>query len=79
MNDHNTFFEPTAVHDHLIQISKRPHSSGNEDLIREYVIEQAGVIDRVDVLFYKVDGPLQPDGFHTHLNGNIFNIAIPGL
>lgn len=58
MSNQDTFFEPKAVHDQFIEITKRPHPSanqegvkGNEDPIRQYVADQAPKIG-ADVKFY---------------------------
>jgi len=58
MSNQDTFFEPKAVHDQFIEITKRPHPSanqegvkGNEDPVRQYVADQAPKIG-AEVKFY---------------------------
>jgi dipeptidase D len=62
MSHSETFFEPAAVYNHFKEITKRPHPSGgqegitgNEDPVREYVIQQAEQIDNVEIVFYNKD------------------------
>jgi dipeptidase D len=59
MSHSETFFEPEAVYRHFKEICHRPHPSGgqegipgNEDPVREYVIQQAESIDNVEIVFY---------------------------
>ncbi|MGE5340988.1 MAG: peptidase dimerization domain-containing protein [Candidatus Omnitrophota bacterium] len=61
MNDQDTSFEPKALHDYFIEITKRPHPSanqegvtGNEDPVRQYVAEEAPKIGAT-VKFYNPD------------------------
>jgi dipeptidase D len=68
MSNQNTSFEPTAVHDQFIEITKRPHPSanqedvkGNEDPVRQYVVEQAQNIANVKVVFYKPEATAPGD------------------
>jgi dipeptidase D len=58
MSNQDTFFEPKAVHDQFIEITKLSHPSanqegvkGNEDPVRQYVADQAPKIG-ADVKFY---------------------------
>lgn len=48
-------FEPKAVHDHFIELTKLYHPSGEEDKVREYVIQFAEKIEGVEVVFYEPD------------------------
>jgi dipeptidase D len=48
-------FEPKAVHDHFMELTKLYHPSGEEDRIREYVVERARRIEGVEVIFYEPD------------------------
>lgn len=66
MSNQNTSFEPTAVHDQFIEITKRPHPSanqegvaGNENPVRQYVNDQALGIANVEVVFYN-EGATDP-------------------
>ncbi|MCP4157278.1 MAG: aminoacyl-histidine dipeptidase, partial [bacterium] len=61
MSSSETNFKPTAVHDYFIEITKRPHPTanqddvkGNEDPVREYVVEVAKQLG-VEVVFYEKD------------------------
>ena len=47
------YFDPKAVHDHFIEIAQRHHCSGDENLVRRYVVDCANEIDNVDVAFYR--------------------------
>ena len=38
----DTSFKPKAVHDHFMELTKLYHPSGEEDRVREYVVESAG-------------------------------------
>jgi dipeptidase D len=62
MSNSDTYFEPKTVHDYFMGITQRPHPSanqpgvtGNEDPIRQFVVEQAQLIPGVEVVFYKPD------------------------
>jgi dipeptidase D len=46
-------FEPKAVHDHFMKLTTRYHPSGEENEVREYIIECAGKIDGVEVVYYE--------------------------
>lgn len=48
-------FEPKAVHDHFIELTKLYHPSGEEDKVREYVIQFAEKIEGIEVIFYEPD------------------------
>lgn len=47
------YFEPKAVYDHFIAITKLSHPSGDENPVRTYVAECAGKIDNVQTIFYE--------------------------
>lgn len=60
MSNTDTSFEPKAVNDYFLGITRNPHPSanqkgvtGNEDPVRKYVVEQAQMIPGVQVMFYK--------------------------
>lgn len=46
-------FEPKAVHDHFMKLTTRHHPSGEENEVREYIIECAGKMDGVEVVYYE--------------------------
>lgn len=48
-------FNPKAVHDHFIELTKLYHPSGEEDKVREYVVESARRMEGVKVIFYEPD------------------------
>jgi dipeptidase D len=45
-------FEPKAVHDHFMELTTRYHPSGEENQVREYVMECARKIEGVEVIHY---------------------------
>jgi len=45
-------FEPKAVHDHFMKLTTKYHPSGEENQVREYVIECAEKIEGVEVIHY---------------------------
>ncbi len=45
-------FEPKAVHDHFMKLTTKYHPSGEENQVREYVIECAKKIEGVEVIHY---------------------------
>ncbi len=49
------YFEPKAVHDHFMELTKLYHPSGEEDSVREYVIHCAEKIEGVEVICYEPD------------------------
>jgi dipeptidase D len=51
----DTSFEPKAVHDHFMEITKLYHPSGEEDSVREYIVERARIIEGIEVIFYDPD------------------------
>ena len=51
----DTAFNPKAVHDHFMELTKLYHPSGEEDKVREYVVENARRIEGVKVIFYEPD------------------------
>ncbi len=62
MNISPTFFNPAQVHDYFMEITKRSHPSanqngvnGNENPLRDYVVEVADQLDKVKVVFHDKD------------------------
>jgi len=62
MNQSQQTWEPQPVQDYFLGITKLPHPSanqkgvtGNEDPVRQYVVDEALKISNVDVVFYKKD------------------------
>ena len=51
----DTSFNPKAVHDHFMELTKLYHPSGEEDRVREYVVESARRMEGVKVIFYEPD------------------------
>jgi dipeptidase D len=51
------FFEPKAVNDHFVEISKRPHASEKEDAVREYVFNCVNqfIADGLDIEIVQYD------------------------
>lgn len=49
------YFEPKAVHDHFMELTKIYHPSGDENRVREYIIDCAHKIDNVKICYYKPD------------------------
>jgi len=49
----DNYFGPKAVYDHFMAITRLSHPSGNENLVRNYVVECAGKIDNVQTTFYE--------------------------
>ncbi|WP_269850821.1 zinc-binding metallopeptidase family protein [Methanosarcina horonobensis] len=49
------YFEPKAVHDHFIELTKLYHPSGEEDSVREYIIQCAKEMEGVEVTYYEPD------------------------
>jgi dipeptidase D len=49
------YFEPKAVHDHFIELTKLYHPSGEEDSVREYIIQFAKEMEGVEVTYYEPD------------------------
>lgn len=54
------FFEPKAVHDHFMELTKRYHPSGEEDKVREYVINCAKKIENVEISYYDESEAKEP-------------------
>lgn len=48
-------FEPKAVHDHFMELTKLSHPSGKEDEVRKYVITCAQNIENVEISYYEPD------------------------
>src|SRR5665647_862181 len=51
----DTSFNPKAVHDHFMELTKLYHPSGEEDRVREYIVESAKRMEGVKVIFYEPD------------------------
>lgn len=49
----NDYFEPKAVHDHFIELTKLFHPSGKEDEVRKYVVTCAQNIENVEISYYE--------------------------
>jgi dipeptidase D len=49
----DNYFEPKAVHDHFMELTKLYHPPGEEDSVREYVIQCAKEIEGVEVIYYE--------------------------
>jgi dipeptidase D len=48
-------FEPKAVTDHFIELTKLYHPSAEEDKFREYFVECARKIEGIDVTYHESD------------------------
>ncbi|MGE5473734.1 MAG: M20/M25/M40 family metallo-hydrolase [Ignavibacteriales bacterium] len=49
------YFKPEAVHYHFIELTKLYHPSGEEDSIREYIMQFAKKMEGVEVTYYDPD------------------------
>ncbi|MFC1712249.1 beta-Ala-His dipeptidase [Candidatus Poribacteria bacterium] len=54
VSNQNDFFEPKAVNDHFIEITKMPRPSGKEDPVREYIADYARK-NGIEIKLYKPD------------------------
>lgn len=48
-------FDPQAVHDHFMELTKRSHPSGEEDEVRKYVVECIKNMENIESLYYNPD------------------------
>jgi len=64
------YFGPKAVYDHFMEITARYHPSGDEDLVRKYVAECAGKIEKVKTTFYEAG--------ETHPGKRVIVLRRPG-